>query len=287
MIKVTLFCSASSGEDDCTFGVGGRIHSVYERMLGEKIGFAAFGGCIEGYEIEKFFAACKNSEVVILDIWNCGSKENMANIAEKIQKINPSAILFAVLQEGRFRVAVHQYAKGVENWDSQELKGALLYAKTNQKRRENMRKILVVDDNYTNLAAAEEQLGENNSLTTVSTFSEAAKMLCKKKWDVVMTDVFMPGESDGLGPEGKKHVGELIPVGLVVALMALKNNIPEIYIVSDTNHHDHPMSWAMDEIKNSSYEKPDGRIKCLCFFTESNCERVKDWKKVLEFQGDE
>ena len=137
------------------------------------------------------------------------------------------------------------------------------------------KKILVVDDNFGNLAAAEEQLGADYYLTTVPTFEEAQKLLKEDEWDVVMTDVMMPGEKDGQG-KGLKLVGEMMPIGLVVALLALQKGVPEIFILSDTNHHDHPVAWAMDSIVGPGPINGFTGYKC-----PMNDDGTKNWQKAL------
>ena len=57
-----------------------------------------------------------------------------------------------------------------------------------------MKKVLVIDDSFEHLVAAEEQLGQNYNLTTVQTFAEARELIPEGNFDVVMTDVMMSGE---------------------------------------------------------------------------------------------
>ena len=144
------------------------------------------------------------------------------------------------------------------------------------------KKVLVIDDNQENLEAAKEQLGEDYNLTAISTFEEAKKMLSEEKWDIVMTDIFMPATEDGLTSEGLRHSHELVPVGLILALVALKENTPQIFIVSDTNRHSHPIAWAMDNIRSGYDEASEDRIVCRYHFSDASGKRVKDWKRVLK-----
>ncbi len=138
-----------------------------------------------------------------------------------------------------------------------------------------MAKILVVDDNIENLKAAINQLEPEHEVTTCGTASEAKELIVSEKYDVVMTDVMMPGERDGQGHKGQEHIGKLIPIGLVIALLALKHDVPNIYIVSDSNHHDHPIAWAMDSLNGGN------RVKCLCGYECPMKDKTKDWKRSL------
>lgn len=112
--------------------------------------------------------------------------------------------------------------------------------------------------------------------------TEAAKQATTfPAFDIVMTDNFMPAERDGQGTEGLSLVGQMIPVGLVLAIMALKANVATIIIASRDNHHAHPITWAMDAILGGH-----GRIKCGCEKVEVDGKYVKDWKKTLEVYSD-
>jgi hypothetical protein len=142
-------------------------------------------------------------------------------------------------------------------------------------------KILVVDDSRENLMQAEKQLGAEHELHTVNTFGAAKAMLENESFDLVMTDVFMPGESDGQGHEGDQFVGKLIPVGLVVALLALKYNIKYICIVSDTNHHSHPLAWAMDSLVCSCGDRIYAFTGYSCPIVKNNDNWIKDWAEVV------
>lgn len=166
-------------------------------------------------------------------------------------------------------------------------------------------KILVLDDTKTQLDAAAEQLaGRGHELTLVSKFSEARALMAphwdreKKEtvpgtmYDVVLTDLFLPGEREGQGSEGYAFIGELLPTGLACALLALKTGTPKVAIVSDGNHHAHPLVWALDALQSREGNPPQsaavntvlpGR---LWSFTGYECPvtkaDVKDWAKVVD-----
>ena len=145
-------------------------------------------------------------------------------------------------------------------------------------------KILVVDDSRENLMQAEKQLGAEHELHTVSTFSAAKAMLEKESFDMVMTDVFMPGEPEGQGREGDQFVGKQIPVGLVVAILALKHNVRHICIVSDTNHHSHPLAWAMDSLVCTCGENIFAFTGYICPIVQvEEGKWIKDWAKVVYY----
>lgn len=145
---------------------------------------------------------------------------------------------------------------------------------------EGRKNVLVVDDKLENLDTAVEQLGTEYNLFTAQSFSEARLLLENEKIDIVMTDVFMPGEAEGQG-SGEKYIGASQPVGLVVALFALKINIQQIYIVSDTNHHSHPVAWALDSIVGGERIKSFCGYECPMIKKEEDI-YVKNWSEVLK-----
>ncbi|MCK5415865.1 hypothetical protein KAI92_00380 [Candidatus Parcubacteria bacterium] len=145
-----------------------------------------------------------------------------------------------------------------------------------------MKKLLVVDDNQDNLRMAKKQLAGDYYLIIAKNFSEARYIIQNDKIDIVMTDVMMLGGRDGqLQESAMYYANEFVPIGLVVALLALKNEIPEIYIVSDTNPHNHPVIGALDSISGN------WSIKCFCscnciMIEDENGTSVKNWKTMLE-----
>jgi len=95
------------------------------------------------------------------------------------------------------------------------------------------------------------------------------------KFDIVLTDCFMPADKDGQG-EPMKFANKLVPAGLVIAILALQRKVETIIIVSDADHHSHPIAWLMDSIKG------EGQISCGCESNNVGGEWIKDWKKALD-----
>lgn len=141
------------------------------------------------------------------------------------------------------------------------------------------KKVLVIDDSLENLEGAEEQLGQVYDLTTACKFSQAAELMKKEDFDIVLTDVFMPAEVKGLGDNEVIFAGQDISYGLTAALLALNHGVPEIHIVSDTDHHSHPIAWALDALIWGDV------VKVHC---GSSCPKMdngaKDWAAVLAQQ---
>lgn len=112
-----------------------------------------------------------------------------------------------------------------------------------------MKKVLIVDDTQMHIEAAKKQFAGNGEygIMMASSFEEASQLIGKEHFDIAMTDVMMPAPKDGLGrEEAKKYSGESMPMGLLVALLALSNDVEKVFLVSDMNHHAHPVAWALD-----------------------------------------
>jgi len=85
-------------------------------------------------------------------------------------------------------------------------------------------------------------------------------------FDVVMTDLFVPASERAQGGAGLQHVGQQMPLGTTIALLALAVGIKKVAVVTDMNHHHHPASAAFDNFVSSSRYKrlKDLPIKIVC-----------------------
>jgi len=109
-------------------------------------------------------------------------------------------------------------------------------------------KILVLDDKEENRAKARELFqGKNVDLTCVDCFSTATTLLNKITYDIVLTDLMLPGEKNGINKDNPQ-IGQETPYGLVLAIMAKNLGIDNVAILSDINHHSGPIPWAMDKL---------------------------------------
>lgn len=141
---------------------------------------------------------------------------------------------------------------------------------------EKMR-ILVIDDTKKHLDAALQTLVDHD-VTICSTYDDALELLeecydreaekryisegmsewnARQKaskenklpyWDVVLCDLLMPAGNDAQGSKGQQFVGQEMPVGWSLALVAATRGAKYVAVASDTNHHDHPASAMIDRI---------------------------------------
>ncbi|MDA1169435.1 MAG: hypothetical protein O3A36_03800 [bacterium] len=110
-------------------------------------------------------------------------------------------------------------------------------------------KILVVDDNKKHRESALDQLSTDHEVVTLDSYESAIEVLQRGcNIDVLLSDLLMPAEPYCLGPQGLKLLGHEIPIGLVLMLRAAQVGIPLIAVITDANHHCHPMSAALDWI---------------------------------------
>jgi CheY-like chemotaxis protein len=161
-------------------------------------------------------------------------------------------------------------------------------------------KILVIDDNQKNLETAVDQLGKEHELVTVSSYEEAEGYLAsnlshvyacdrwdnvkwdkdnkaiKQSFDVILTDLFMPANKRGIS--SNYNGADEIPYGLVIAMTARRLGIP-VAIVTNANHHSHPLLWAMDMLRTDKLNEEKWRFE----FREEFClGDDKQWGWALE-----
>jgi len=125
-------------------------------------------------------------------------------------------------------------------------------------------KILVVDDDQENLERARKQFFSRDAkLTCCSLFSVAADLLHERYYDVLLTDLMLPGEPNGISEENVE-IGQDMPYGLVLAIMARNKGMRNVAILTDIGHHSGPIAWAMDRLLLG----PQSDIRCF---------NSKDW----------
>lgn len=142
-----------------------------------------------------------------------------------------------------------------------------------------MKKILVVEDCQIHIDAAKEQFTGRNEyhLFIATTVRDAERIMVNEKIDVVMTDVMLPISTEGLSREAlEKFASQLAPTGLVVALIAVNKGVEEIYLVSDMNHHQHPVAWALDLVGGKRIKQSKRPVAC---------NGKKDWYGCLTRKG--
>lgn len=82
----------------------------------------------------------------------------------------------------------------------------------------------------------------------------------KPNFDVVLLDLMMPASRNAQGGQGLDFVGKEMPIGTFLILLALRAGVKNIGMVTDTNHHHHPASAALDPINRIVIKVGDTRI---------------------------
>ena len=149
--------------------------------------------------------------------------------------------------------------------------------------------ILVVEDTERHRESALEQL-KDHKLTLARHYAEGEKLLLGEgSYGVLLTDLMMPkGNRETMGPEGMKYIFDLLPFGFPLAFLAAKKGIPYIGVVTDINHHNHPISAAIDPISGAYWHDSDSYIyrvndsRVGIFHAPFIEGERKDWNKVLE-----
>ena len=82
----------------------------------------------------------------------------------------------------------------------------------------------------------------------------------RPNFDVVLLDLMMPASRSAQGGPGMDFVGKEMPVGTFLILLALNAGVKNIGMVTDTNHHHHPASAALDPINSKVIKVGETRI---------------------------
>jgi len=73
-------------------------------------------------------------------------------------------------------------------------------------------------------------------------------------WDVVLCDLLMPASRETMGPDGMPFVGQEMPLGMALALLAALNGAHYVAVVTATNHHHHPASAMLDRLSAAYWD---------------------------------
>ncbi len=152
-------------------------------------------------------------------------------------------------------------------------------------------RVLVLDDSAKHRFAAQ-ALIKGHDLKVVGTYDEAERLLGAERFDVFLGDLMLPASSKELSREANRFAGQEMPLGTILALVALLKGVKYVAVLTDTNHHDHPASAAFDVFR---YDRPgpftvgDARILCagdkfMCFVDEETGAQVS-WDFLQSDEG--
>ncbi|MBI2052058.1 MAG: response regulator [Candidatus Sungbacteria bacterium] len=143
-------------------------------------------------------------------------------------------------------------------------------------------KILIVDDSVRHRRAGKKQLEAlGHEVVAVSEYGEARKLAKEGGFDIALLDLLMPAEATTLGPDARtEHVGREIAIGFPL-LLSLAGLVGKIAVATDTNHHNHPMSAAVDWFLGDRKLVVNGTT-VLVMHAPMTEDGTKNWGKVLE-----
>ncbi len=108
-------------------------------------------------------------------------------------------------------------------------------------------RILLADDQVRQRRAGKTQLETaGHEVTVVGQYNEARELAKQEPFDFALIDLLMPAEASTLGDEGIKHLGEQDGFGFPLAIELAHLNVGAIAVVTDMNHHNHPMAAVVD-----------------------------------------
>lgn len=106
-------------------------------------------------------------------------------------------------------------------------------------------KILVIDDAKLHREAAK-ALFPDHELTVVGSYDAGQQLVGQlHQFDVVLVDLLMPASAQSMGAD-RNLVGQEMPVGIFLALLAAKNGAQYVAVFTDQDHHSHPASACFD-----------------------------------------
>jgi two-component system, response regulator, stage 0 sporulation protein F len=114
-----------------------------------------------------------------------------------------------------------------------------------------MKRLLIVEDEEALCLLYKEELSrEGYDVITVHDAEQALKMLAEEAFDLIITDIRMPGR-DG--------------VELITEIMGLRKDVPIIINTAYQSYRDDFMTWAADAyvVKSSSLDELKSKIKEL------------------------
>lgn len=81
-------------------------------------------------------------------------------------------------------------------------------------------------------------------------------------FDVVLVDLLMPASRESQGDKGMRYVGQEMPIGVFLAILAAaRTGAKFVGLLTDSDHHSHPASACLDEIQQSERSPKSFKIE--------------------------
>ena len=143
-------------------------------------------------------------------------------------------------------------------------------------------KILLVDDSPRHRRAGKKRLEAlGHEVAATSGYGEARELAGKGEFDIALLDLLMPAETTTLGSNAiAEHAGREIAIGFPL-ILALAGSVKAIAVATDMNHHNHPMSAAVDWFPGGRKLVVNGTVVRI-MHSPMDQDGCKDWTEVLK-----
>lgn len=143
-------------------------------------------------------------------------------------------------------------------------------------------RILLVDDSQKHRRAGVRQLETlGHEVLALSGYGDARHRAETEHFDAALIDLLMPAEPTTLGPDARKEfIGREIAIGFPLAIELARLGIPKIAVATDTSHHAHPMSAAVDWFERHTLTINGATVRIM--HAPLSTDGAKDWARVLE-----
>lgn len=143
-------------------------------------------------------------------------------------------------------------------------------------------KVLLIDDSPKQRRVGKATLeARGDHVTVFSSYVEARLASETQKFDAALIDLMMPSEGMMLSQEGfTDHLGREEGVGFPMIFALVMHGIPKIAVVTDTNHHAHPLSAMVDWFDQTSFTINGSRV--LIRHAKFHPDGTKDWCHALD-----
>ena len=143
------------------------------------------------------------------------------------------------------------------------------------------KKILVIEDTIKHQKSARILL-KGHRLTIASGYDEAMEIMGKEKFEVVLSDLYLPMSPKTLS-EKAFEIGKPTNYGILLILEAARHGTKLIAVATDLGHHDDPFAAAFDHFSKFTWSMENAKVKFMhAPMVQMGGEYVKDWAKVLE-----
>ena len=143
-------------------------------------------------------------------------------------------------------------------------------------------KILLIDDTPKHRRAGKRQLEVlGHDVVAVSTYGEALHRVQEEIFDAALLDLMMPAEAYMLGTEAQaEHLGREIGIGYPMVFAMALCGIKRIAVITDGNHHQHPVVATMDWFHGKSFMVNEAKV--IFLYARLTEDMTKNFGQALE-----